>query len=66
MNQTIIKTENLVKTYRRYRKREGIGGSIASLWKRDYEEKTAVNHIELSVEEGEFIGLIGPNGAGKT
>lgn len=66
MNHTIIKTENLVKTYRRYRKREGIGGSIKSLWKRDYEEKTAVDHIDLSVEEGEFIGLIGANGAGKT
>lgn len=66
MKKTIISTENLVKKYRRYKKREGIRGSIASLWKRDYEEKAAVNQLNLTVEEGEFIGLIGPNGAGKT
>lgn len=66
MDHTIIKTENLVKTYRRYKKKEGLRGSVSSLWKRDYEEKTAVNQVNLSVEKGEFIGLIGPNGAGKT
>lgn len=66
MKKMIISTENLVKKYRRYKKREGIRGSIASLWKRDYEEKAAVNQLNLTVEEGEFIGLIGPNGAGKT
>ncbi|MBD5395767.1 MAG: ATP-binding cassette domain-containing protein [Lachnospiraceae bacterium] len=66
MNDTIIRTNNLVKKYRRYKKKEGIRGSIASLWKREYEEKTAVDQINLSVERGEFIGLIGPNGAGKT
>lgn len=66
MNNTIISTNNLVKKYRRYKKKEGIRGSIASLWKRDYEDKIAVNQIDLSVAEGEFIGLIGPNGAGKT
>ncbi len=66
MNRTIIKTEGLAKKYRRYKKTEGIKGSIVSLWKREYEEKLAVNHIDLTVEEGEFIGLIGPNGAGKT
>lgn len=66
MNQIIIKTDHLTKTYRRYKKKEGIRGSIVSLFKREYEEKTAVNQIGLSVSEGEFIGLIGPNGAGKT
>ena len=41
MNDIMIKTERLTKTYRRYRKKEGVLGSIASLWKRDYEEKIA-------------------------
>ena len=64
--KNIYKTTNLTKKYRRYKKKEGIRGSIASLWKRDYVEKVAVNRFDLSVQEGEFIGLIGPNGAGKT
>lgn len=66
MENTIIKTTNLTKQYRRYKKKEGLRGSLVSLIKREYEEKTAVNRIDLSVAEGEFIGLIGPNGAGKT
>lgn len=66
MSQTIIQTNNLTKKYKRYKKKEGIRGSIESLWKREYEEKVAVNQIDLTLTEGEFIGLIGPNGAGKT
>jgi branched-chain amino acid transport system ATP-binding protein len=27
---------------------------------------TAVNHVSMTVHEGEIVGLIGPNGAGKT
>lgn len=31
-----------------------------------YEKKTVLNHIDFSIEKGDFIGLIGPNGGGKT
>ena len=27
---------------------------------------TAVDHLDLKIETGEFFGLLGPNGAGKT
>ena len=31
-----------------------------------YGEKTAVDHLDLSIFRGEIFGLLGPNGAGKT
>src|SRR5262245_52504298 len=36
-----------------------------SLTKR-YRTRAAVDHIDLTIEEGEVFGLLGPNGAGKT
>lgn len=66
MKNEMIKTENLTKTYRRFKKKEGLWGSFAGLWSREYEEKTAVENLTLSIDQGEFVGLIGPNGAGKT
>ena len=38
---------------------------IESLLKR-FEDVTAVDGVNLQVEEGELFGLLGPNGAGKT
>lgn len=38
---------------------------IHGLTKR-YGNKTAVNHLELTIGRGEIFGLLGPNGAGKT
>jgi energy-coupling factor transport system ATP-binding protein len=46
----IIKTENLTYTY-------GIGTPF---------EKTAVNNINLLIEEGELVGIIGATGSGKS
>ncbi len=62
----IIETEMLTKRFRRYKKQAGIAGSIKGLIKRDYEEITSVSELDLTIKEGEFVGLIGPNGAGKT
>ena len=31
-----------------------------------FDDFTAVDHLDLTVETGEFFGLLGPNGAGKT
>lgn len=62
----VIETENLIKTYKRYKKKEGIRGSIQGLFHREYEEKNAVNSVSLQIAEGDFLGLIGPSGAGKT
>ncbi len=31
-----------------------------------YDQLTAVDHLNLSVNKGEIFGLLGPNGAGKS
>ena len=63
---SIIRTRNLTKNYRRFEKEPGFKGSVKSLLKRKYIDRTAVDSFDLSISPGEFVGLIGPNGAGKT
>ena len=33
---------------------------------KNFGEFTAVDHLNLTIDTGEFFGLLGPNGAGKT
>jgi ABC-2 type transport system ATP-binding protein len=62
----IVQTRELQKVFRSLVRRPGIGGAVRSLFSRTYEEKVAVEHVNLSIEPGELVGYIGPNGAGKS
>ncbi len=61
-----IEVHNLTKTYRVYRKREGVLASVTGLFKRDYKVVEAVKDVSFSLEAGEMVAFLGPNGAGKT
>lgn len=63
---TLIKAENLNKTFRIYNQGEGLRGYLKSFVSREYEEIQAVEGLNLEIEEGEMIGYIGANGAGKS
>ncbi len=62
----MILVEELHKTFSSHIKEPGLKGSLKSLFKRDYITKSALNNINLKIDQGEIIGLIGANGAGKT
>src|SRR4051794_28804426 len=61
-----IQAESLTKTFRYHRKTPGLRGSIASLFRRERLEKTAVSDVSFRIGHGEIVGFLGPNGAGKT
>ncbi len=63
---SLIKAENLSKTFKIYSQGEGIRGYLKSFVKRDYEVVHAVEDLNLEIEAGEMIGYIGSNGAGKS
>jgi ABC-2 type transport system ATP-binding protein len=63
---TVIQTKGLTKVFKRVEKEDGLKGTLKALFKRVIVEKTALDHFDFQVEQGELLGLIGPNGAGKT
>ena len=62
----IIEVQNLCRTYKVYRKSEGLGASLRGLFHRKYNEVHAVKDVSFQIEEGEMLAFLGPNGAGKT
>jgi ABC-2 type transport system ATP-binding protein len=61
-----IVAEGLNKTYRTYKKEQGLLGSLKGLFARRYEQVLAARDVTFTIEKGEFVGFLGPNGAGKT
>ena len=62
----LIEVENLIKSYKTFKRKEGLRGAFVNLFKREYEFVQAVDNVSFHVEPGEILGYIGPNGAGKS
>ena len=61
----IIQITDVSKEFKVLNRREGLKGSLKDLFSRDYKTVRAVDHVSMSIEQGEIVGYLGPNGAGK-
>ncbi len=64
--QSAIEVELLRKQFKVQKNREGLGGAMKDLFRREYTEVTAVKDITFTIPRGEICGYIGENGAGKS
>jgi len=63
---SVIEMDSVSKIFRVLNRHAGFKGTFMDLFSRDYKDIVAVDHISMSIEEGEMVGYLGPNGAGKS
>lgn len=66
MSDSLIRVEKLVKEFKTYDRRAGLGGALLDLVSRQYKTLRAVDDVSFQIGAGEMIGYIGANGAGKS
>jgi ABC-2 type transport system ATP-binding protein len=61
-----IDVQHLTKEYRVHERPPGLWASLASVVRRRYTTRRAVDDLSFRIDAGERVGFLGPNGAGKT
>ena len=62
----MIEIDQLSFDYRTFSKEPGLKGALRDIFHRQYQAVPALKNLNLTIQDGEIVGLIGPNGAGKT
>ncbi len=61
-----IEVTGLTKVFRLPSHAPGLKGALKHIVKPQYTEKTAVDNVSFTIQDGESVAYIGPNGAGKS
>lgn len=64
--EPIIRVRDLRKIYTFHQQQSGVLSAIKSVFKRETQQRLAVDDISFEIRPGEIVGFLGPNGAGKT